>query len=71
VNDTIIFCYVEENQVRALRLLLMCFEVVLGLHINFRKCKMIMVRGGDNVGYLAEVVGCRVSSRSSTYLGLP
>lgn len=70
-HDTIIFSGATVDEVRTLRLMLVCFEVVSGLRIRVRKSEMFAIDGGDNVGFLAEVLGCTVGSLLTIYPGLP
>lgn len=45
--------------------------MIFGLKINLDKSELILVGGGFNIEDLARMVGCKVGSLSSTYLGLP
>jgi len=51
-------------------LCLLCFEVVLGLKINFPKLEIVPIDVGVVEG-LASILGCRVASLLMKYLGLP
>jgi hypothetical protein len=43
VNDTLSFCWVALNNLRYLRCVLLCFEVVSGLKINMAKFELVLV----------------------------
>lgn len=48
----------------------MWFEVILDLKINLEKSELIPIRGIANVEDLDKVLGCRVGSLPTKYLGL-
>ncbi|XP_028065894.1 uncharacterized protein LOC114268862 [Camellia sinensis] len=70
-DDVLIFCGVEVEQVGYLRYLLLYFEVVLGLWVNFRKSELIPVGEVDRLPILAAVLECKVLVLPVLYLGLP
>lgn len=35
VGDILVFCKAKQNQICAMRALLLCFDVALGLKVNF------------------------------------
>jgi hypothetical protein len=70
-DDTLIFCESCPEQIRYVRLILLCFEAVSGLKVNLGKSKLVVVGEVGNVGTLAEYLGCRVASLPMKYLGLP
>jgi len=41
------------------------------LKINMAKSELVLIGIVDDVGYLASILGCRVSSLPMKYLGLP
>ena len=49
----------------------MWFKVIYGLKINLDKSELILMGKVSNKEDLAMVVGCKVGSLPSTYLGLP
>jgi hypothetical protein len=51
--------------------LLICFEVVFGRKVNLAKSFMVPVGEVNNIGVLAEIMGCEVGSLPITYLGMP
>ena len=71
VDDTILFCEANSEQLMYLRWTLMWFEAFSGLKINLNKSVIIPLGRLDNVEVLATEFGCGVGSLPSTYLGLP
>lgn len=43
INDAFIFCGTEEEQVKNIKAVLLCFEAVLGLEIKFFKSEIISI----------------------------
>lgn len=70
-DNTIIFCDNSQSQIRMLRCVLRCFEVVSNLHLNLTKSSLIAVGEIPNLELLATDLGCRTASLPSTYLGMP
>lgn len=70
-DDTLIMCKASEDQVKYLRCVVRCVEVVSGLKVNHHKCSLFGVWQVDNLGKLADCLGCSVGSLPMTYLGLP
>lgn len=74
VDDTLIFCKADFDQMRYLRMVLFCFKAVSGLKINLLilfTSKLVPVGPMANVEELSEVLGCKISSFPLKYLGLP
>ena len=65
------FCDVRVEQIIHVRLLLLCFQVVIGLKVNVAKSEMVPIGEVNNVHALAEILGCRVGILPMTYLGMP
>lgn len=73
-NDTLVFGDQEVSQLDYLsysRQILIWFQVVSGLEINFRKCEITTVRVGNNIEELVQVLNCKVGVLPITYLGTP
>jgi hypothetical protein len=51
--------------------LFLSFKVISGLKINLVKSELVLVENVDNVVGLAGTMGCRGSSLTLKYLGLP
>jgi hypothetical protein len=67
-DDTLIFCETNPDH---LCYLFLCFEIVSGLKINLSKSELVFVGVVVDVGGLAHILICRVSSLPMKYLGLP
>ena len=59
------------EQILHIRLLLLCFQAVIGLKVNMQKSEMTPIREVDDVHALAEILGCRVGTLPMSYLGMP
>jgi hypothetical protein len=70
-DDTLIFCGAQEEQIQHLRCIFLCFEAASGLRINLGKSEIVPIGEVEDVGRLANLLGCRVGSLPMTYLGLP
>jgi hypothetical protein len=70
-DDTLIFCGAQEEQIRHLRCIFLCFEVASSLRINLGKSEIVPIGAVEDVEGLAHLLGCRVASLPMTYLGLP
>jgi hypothetical protein len=70
-DDMLIFCGAQEEQIRYLRCIFLCFEAISGLRINLEKSKVVPISAVEDVDRLAHLLGCQVASLPLTYLGLP
>ena len=70
-DDMILFCDACEEQILHVRMLLLCFQAVIGLKVNVLKSEMVPIGEVSNVHVLAEFLGCRIGSLPMTYLGMP
>uniref|UniRef100_A0A2N9J0Z7 Reverse transcriptase domain-containing protein n=1 Tax=Fagus sylvatica TaxID=28930 RepID=A0A2N9J0Z7_FAGSY len=70
-DDTIVFCDADRDQLLHLRMVLACFEAVIGLGVNMGKSEFVPVGEVSNVGQLAEILCCRVGGLPMSYLGMP
>ena len=70
VDDTILFCDANEEQILHVRMLLLCFQAVIGSKVNVLKSEMVPIREVPNIHVLAEILGCRIGSLPMTYLGM-
>ncbi|XP_028072352.1 uncharacterized protein LOC114274588 [Camellia sinensis] len=71
VNDALIFCGVDVDQIGYLRFVFLCFEVVLVLRVNLAKSELILVGKVARIPVLEAILGCKVASLPVSYLGLP
>ena len=70
-DDTLIFCDVDSGQLKALKAVLLCFEVVSGLKVNLGKSELVPVGEVENIDHLADLLGCKVAALPMCYLRLP
>ncbi|GMP31378.1 hypothetical protein CsSME_00005615 [Camellia sinensis var. sinensis] len=71
VDDALIFCDANVDQIGYLRCVLLCFEAVSGLRVNLAKSEWIPVGEMATISVLVAIMGCRVATLPVTYLGLP
>ncbi|KAG7984034.1 hypothetical protein I3843_04G136900 [Carya illinoinensis] len=70
-DDMLIFCDPDLDYICSLRALLLCFEVVFGLKVNLSKSEVVPIGMVNNLSEVATILGCKVSSLPTRYLGLP
>jgi len=70
-DDTIVFCDNDCEQILNLRCILIWFQVVSGLRVNLAKSVILLVGQVNNILLLAGLLGCKIDSFPSSYLGLP
>ncbi|RVW16810.1 putative ribonuclease H protein [Vitis vinifera] len=70
-DDTLIFCDADADQLQYLSWTFMWFEAISGLKVNLNKTKAIPVGEGIPMETLAVVLGCKIGSLPTSYLGLP
>ena len=57
VDDTLFFCGSEEEQLTYLTLILVLFEGISELHINWRKCFLYPINEVNNMEVLNIILG--------------
>ena len=67
VDDSLLFCEANKDQLKLLSWNLMWFEVLLGLIINLNKSDIIPIGLVVNVEELATELGCGVGSLPTSY----
>lgn len=70
-DDTLIFCGAEEEQLRYLRVILVMFEGISGLHINLSKSFLYSINEVNNMETLNTILGRQVGALPTTYFGMP
>nr|XP_016449022.1 PREDICTED: uncharacterized protein LOC107774064 [Nicotiana tabacum] len=60
-----------EEQLRFLRIILVLFEGISGLHINWRKSHLFPINKVPEMEHLALILGGEVGSLPAIYLGMP
>eukprot|EP00268_Persea_americana_P067692 TRINITY_DN9346_c0_g1_i4.p1 TRINITY_DN9346_c0_g1~~TRINITY_DN9346_c0_g1_i4.p1 ORF type:complete len:117 (-),score=18.76 TRINITY_DN9346_c0_g1_i4:161-511(-) len=69
--DTLIFCDADLDHILNLKAILLCCEACSGLKVFF-KSEVIGVSMNDiQMGELADVMGCKIGSLPTSYMGLP
>jgi hypothetical protein len=72
-DDTLMFCAAQEEQIRHLRCIFLCFKAASSLRINLGKSEIApigAVEAVEDVERLVHLLGCRVTSLPMTYLNL-
>jgi mannosylglycoprotein endo-beta-mannosidase len=71
-DDTLLLGVKSWENVRALRAVLVLFELMLGLKVNFNKSMLVGVNISDSWLYkVASALRCKVGKIHFLYLGLP
>ena len=71
-NDTAHFIKNGEDNIRVLKFLLVCFEEMSGLHINYQKSEVYVLGvSKEEELRVANMLNYKVGSLPFTYLGLP
>jgi hypothetical protein len=60
-NDTLILCGADEEHLRNLQCLFLCFEAVSGLKINLSKSEIVPIGEVEDIERLANIFGCRLA----------
>jgi len=71
VDDTLIFCVADLDQLLILHMVLIWFEAGFGLKINLGKSELVPVEVVHNIELLLSVLGCKQGILPMKYLGLP
>ena len=69
-DDTLIFCGEEEQQLIYLIVMLVLFEGIFELHINWRKCFLYLIYEVQNMEAINIILGGQVGVLPTTYLGM-
>ena len=71
-DDTIILMELNDNSLTNLKFLLLCFEALSGLKINFSKSEVVVTGVSDEEAQrVAHLLNCSLGSYPLKYLGLP
>ncbi|XP_017630561.1 uncharacterized protein LOC108473488 [Gossypium arboreum] len=71
-DDTILFLKAEERVVENMKSILRCFEIFLGLSINFKKSCIVGFGVNEEFLYrIAALCKCKIGVLPICYLGLP
>lgn len=70
VDDTLGFHEPDEGALLNLRCILLRFQAVLGLNINFSKSALVRLGDGNDATKLVRVLSCKIVELPIKYLGL-
>jgi hypothetical protein len=71
-DDTLLFLEASDANIQTLKWLLLGYEDLSGMKVNFNKCELIPLSLTDNEGtFFVEQLGCKLSSLPLMYLGMP
>jgi Reverse transcriptase (RNA-dependent DNA polymerase) len=71
-DDTLLFLEAKDEFIEALKWILIAFEDLSGLKINFDKCEIVPLNISDDQGiHLTNYLGCKLTHLPLTYLGVP
>ncbi|XP_057720255.1 uncharacterized protein LOC130934731 [Arachis stenosperma] len=71
MDDTVLFCPLEEETIKNYRRILRCFKLMSGLSINFDKSSLIPIKcDAQWVQRMCSVLGCKEASLLVKYLGI-
>ena len=70
-DDTTILSDPEAKQLNYIRLILILFEAVSGLRVNWGKSSLIAVKEVPQIQGFASILGCKVEKLLTTYIGMP
>ena len=51
VDDTLVFCGANLDQIHSIKALLVCFEAVFGLKLNMAKSALVLMGDVDRIGW--------------------
>jgi len=71
VDDTLIKCDANVDQIHNLDHILLCFEAISGLKVNLQKSELVAMGEVPYIEELANIFSCNISSLPLHYLGLP
>ncbi|XP_026383909.1 uncharacterized protein LOC113279428 [Papaver somniferum] len=70
-DDTLIFLDADVYQVKNLRLILLLFELLTRLKINFAKSQIFRVAYDGDLTIFSSLLGCHSGTLPTTYLSFP
>ena len=71
-DDTIVFSKTGDSALRNLKCVLICYEQISGMRINFHKSELVPLNLEDSEAHrLAHFFSCPLGSFTIKYLGLP
>lgn len=70
-DDLIVFLDNDVEQIQNLKNILLAFELISGLRVNFKKSVVVVVGNALYTAECALLFGCRMTSFPMKYLGIP
>lgn len=70
-DDTLVLCKADERQLLYLKTILLAFEAISGLHVNWGKSIIFSVNADHAILKLAAILRCKVENFPTIYLGMP
>ncbi|PHU09599.1 hypothetical protein BC332_21459 [Capsicum chinense] len=70
-DDTVIFSEDKEEHIKNIRILLVVFEAVSGLVVNWKKSSIFFENEVPQMQRLANILGCCIENFPTVYLGMP
>lgn len=71
-DDTLVFLKKEIEMIKRFKLIVICFELVSGLKINFDKSELFELgEATDRFQNMVGIMGCRKGEMPFKYLGIP
>ncbi|KAL9686105.1 hypothetical protein QQ045_023560 [Rhodiola kirilowii] len=72
VDDTILFCRAEEEEIHTIKHILVTFQAASGLRINYKKSTCIAIGLKEaEVEQFANIIGCQAGKLPMLYLRIP
>ncbi|WMV58899.1 hypothetical protein MTR67_052284 [Solanum verrucosum] len=71
IIDAVLIANEYNSQLKYLRVILILFEAISGLHINWRKSFIFPVNEVPRISMLANILGGKIGDLPTTYLGMP
>lgn len=71
-DDTILFSKAEESVLKNLKCILMWYEQISGMRVNFHKSELVPLNlSQDEAHWMAHIFSCPIGSFPIKYLGVP
>jgi hypothetical protein len=71
-DDTVLLFQPDILSIASIKIMLICFEAMSGMKINFAKSQMFAIGMSEDEGVrIANIVNCHKADLPMTYLGLP
>lgn len=71
VDNTLVFCDAESEQLKHLRIIFILFEAISRPHINWGKKYIYPVNKVPYIGHLLNILGGKIGELLTIYLGMP